>query len=1108
MPKKLAEKKIKDNFLPGLLLRNTLREHSGNVTSIVWSPDGKTLVSVTDADGVHFWDVETGELRQVLLRHFEDVTSLAWAPSGQAFALGSRSGTIHLRDVKSGRHSWIIKGFSSYILIPIEVPDRQTGSSEYLSGSNSLWNKMYIETQSRFKSSLYDSLNWPWDTEIIQSRHMFERHYVSVRTERTINRQSLDSHQTTRKHSERVNFSEQSGNKDIRNQRQISKTDSDKINCLAWSPDGRTLAWGSNEKSIMLWNIETGILQRILEGHSGPVYSVAWSQDGQILASGSADKTIRLWDSQTGELRQIFEGHSDSVKSIAWSPSWPVLASSSEDTTIRIWNCETGRQTNILEGHTGAVDCVSFSYDGYFLASKCPKRTVLWRSDIWEIAEVLNEPTSGNFSAGAAFQPMTNVLATLSEDNKVIHIRDLDLNVLLSRDPLLDTVRYTNAKVVLVGDTGVGKTGLGIVLTGESFRLTDSTHGRYVWTFDSRQVDLDDKRIETREILLWDLAGQPGYRLIHQLHLNEVSLALIVFDSRSETDPFAGVRYWDRALRQAQRIQGDAALPIKKFLVAARTDRGGVSVSRTRIDLLLSDLDCEEYFETSAKEGWHIAELAEAIRRSIDWDSLPMVSSTVFFERIKNFLIAEKKDGCLLTTKDDLYRSLLKTWGYPPDREALQIQFNTCIGLVEARGLIKRLSFGDLVLLQPELLDAYASAIVNAAREEPDGMGCIAEEDLLERRFRMPKDECVEDKKQEKLLLIATVEDLLRHEIALREQSDHGPYLVFPTEFTREHPDLPDPEGKQIIFDFDGPVLNIYATLAVRLSHSGIFEKTEMWKNAAVYATMMGTTCGMFLYAREGRGELTLFFGTDTSEESRFQFEEYVQAHLRRRALPQSINRRRIFTCPNCGDSLTDKQATRRREQGYKTIKCPVCDTEISLLDRKERLKSEALSTVPEMDRAADERREFETAASTLHGKIETRDFDVFLCHNSEDKPVVKKIGERLKERGILPWLDEWELRPGLPWQQLLEQQIGQIKSVAIFVGKDGLGPWQDAELYAFLRQFVKRRCPVIPVILPNCRKPPGLPIFLEAMTWVDFRKETPEPMEQLVWGITGKRSH
>src|SRR5947209_9114611 len=120
------------------------------------------------------------------------------------------------------------------------------------------------------------------------------------------------------------------------------------------------------------------------------------------------------------------------------------------------------------------------------------------------------------------------------------------------------------------------------------------------------------------------------------------------------------------------------------------------------------------------------------------------------------------------------------------------------------------------------------------------------------------------------------------------------------------------------------------------------------------------------------------------------------------------------------------------------------------------------------MDRAADKQRDLATAQSVLQGKIKTGDFDVFLCHNNMDKAAVKKIGEQLKERGILPWLDQWELRPGKTWQRLLAKRIGQIKSAAVFVGKDGVGPWQQEELESFLSEFVRRGCSVIPVLLTS----------------------------------------
>jgi TIR domain len=107
---------------------------------------------------------------------------------------------------------------------------------------------------------------------------------------------------------------------------------------------------------------------------------------------------------------------------------------------------------------------------------------------------------------------------------------------------------------------------------------------------------------------------------------------------------------------------------------------------------------------------------------------------------------------------------------------------------------------------------------------------------------------------------------------------------------------------------------------------------------------------------------------------------------------------------------------------------------------------------------------------------------------------------------GHLAWLDEWELRLGLPWLRLLEEQIKQIKSAAVFVGRNGIGPWQQQELEALLRTFVKRGCPVIPILLQDAPEKPELPIFLEGMTWVDFRVQSPDPMHQLRWGITGRR--
>lgn len=874
---------------------------------------------------------------------------------------------------------------------------------------------------------------------------------------------------------------------------------------VAWSPQGQRVASGSDDMTVRLWDVVTDQSPQILEGHYGAVHCVAWSARGQLLASGSNDGLVRIWNGQTGKLDQTLRGHTGEIYSLAWSPCNPNLASVGFDRTIHLWDTTAGQHISTFEGHVGHVTDVTFSSDGAVLATASWDDTVrLWRCDNQETVAILNEMSVPRFHLGLAFNPQDTTLATLGEKAKAIHIWDINFDDLLRGGPPIPAIHYANAKVVLVGDTGVGKTGLGLVLTGQKFQPTESTHGRHVWTFASQTAKLKDGGQETRETILWDLAGQPGYRLIHQLHLNEIAVALIVFDARSETNPFAGVRHWDRALRLAHRLEGEAALPLKKFLVAGRADRGGVGVSPARIEALLNELGFDGYFETSAREGWRITELAEAIRGAIAWGELPKVSSTELFQQIKEFLIAEKQSGRLLSTDEDLYRAFLRTEQAPPDSDELQAQFETCIGRVQSRGLIRELSFGGLILLQPELLDAYASAMVNAAKDEPDGLGSLAEEDARLGRFRMPQEERIRDVDQERLLLIATVEDLLRHEIALRESTESETLLIFPSQFTREKPDAPAPKGQSVIYRFEGPILNIYTTLAVRLSRSGVFTKEEMWKNAATFTTRAGGSYGLYLREmEEGLAELILFFDPATSETMRFQFEEYVHAHLQRRALANTIERRRIFVCPECGEPITDSQAQKRQSRGFDWIRCNVCDTKVSL---KEGIIT-APATTSEIDRTADALRDQDTAASILQGKIATGDYDVFLCHSNEDKPMVKRIGTWLKWQGILPWLDEWELRPGLPWQRALEDQIERIKSAAVFVGKNGIGPWQRQELEAFLREFVNRGCPVIPVLLPDAPHEPDLPLFLRGMTWIDLRQKDPDTLKRFLWGITGERA-
>jgi hypothetical protein len=879
---------------------------------------------------------------------------------------------------------------------------------------------------------------------------------------------------------------------------------------LAWSPDGSSLAVtdktgeGRENRGIGIWDVRTLTLRKGMRRRVEVCNVPCWSPDGQIIVAPGIDGDVYVHAGDSLRALRRLRGHRDIIYFVDISPDGELAASGSGDKTVRVWDLSTGNEVVTLEGFGDPVGCIKFSPGGDMLAAWQSSEVQLWRCRDWDrVAKIPRGSMEG--VGGIAFHPALPLLAAKDEKSQRIDCYEIDYALLGSVGVRADSRRYVNAKVVLLGDTGVGKSGLGLVLAGQEYQPTESTHGRRVWTFDNREVEVPDLGRQTREVLLWDLAGQPGYRLVHQLHLNEIAVALVVFDSRSETDPFSGVKHWVRALAQARRLE-ETVTPLRTYLVAARADRGGVAVSSQRIKAMIDDLGLDGFFETSAKEGWQIAELKDAIGAAIPWDVLPMVSSSVLFDSTKQFLLEEKNQGRVLSTADDLFRGFARTQAGHADHDTLRTSFETCIGRVASRDLIRRLHFGGLVLLQPELLDAYASALVQTAKEEPDGLGFIREDDALAGRFRLAAEERIADQAQEKLLLIATVEELLRHEIALKETTDQGVDLVFPSQFTRERPDAPDIPGKQVTFGFEGPLHNIYASLAVRLAHSSLFRRQTMWQNAASFTATVGGTCGIHLRElEEGRGELALFYDGQAGTAVRAQFETYVAGHLEFRALPGTIVRHTIRSCPSCGYVLPDDLIRGKLGLGMDTARCPLCEKSvISLRDDGPSAKAEA--AVSEMNRSADEQRDRGVAATRLKGKIETGDYDVFLCHNVKDKPQVMAIGERLKERGILPWLDIWEIRPGMRWQKELQRNMRSVRSAAVFIGGRGAGPWQELEVESLLQEFARRNRPVIPVILVGRLGRPRLPAFLSSWQTIDMRHPDPDPFERLVWGITGER--
>ncbi|SNY55135.1 hypothetical protein [Paractinoplanes atraurantiacus] len=767
------------------------------------------------------------------------------------------------------------------------------------------------------------------------------------------------------------------------------------------------------------------------------------------------------------------------VRWAAWSPDGKAYAIGTEDPVIRVVGA--GLSAVTLEGHTAGLLSVEFSTDGRLLFSVGLDGTLrLWRTDTWQMVGRVDVGETHEFVGGLAAAPGRPVLARRSINPTGVELYEVVLQRLVEPDERPRT--YANAKVVLLGDTGVGKSGLAMVLAGEPYAPTDSTHARKVRTFDACEVERPDGSVERREILLWDMAGQPAYRLVHQLHLAEVAAALIVFDSRSEIDPFAGVHYWVRAMR----LRADVPL----ILVAARTDIGGRPVGRVRVDGIRDGLGLAGYFETSAREGKQIAEVAAAIREVIDWSSLPRSVSSDLFESIKSFVLREAVSRQMATTAD-LFRAFQPQAAEVGEQE-LRASFDTCVRVLELRDLVRRLSFGDFVLLRPELLDSYAAALVIAARDQPDGLGNIAEDDALAGRFPLPAEDRLPPA-EERLLLIAVVEELLRHDLVLREPTVDGVDLVFPSQLTVDRPDSPEQEAADIIFRFDGAVQSVYATLAVRLGHVPEYRRVGMWRDASDYRARVGGVCGLRIrQVQEGRGELTVYFSAAASEQTRFLFEEYVRQHLEARAVPGSVERDRVFTCPGCAYRVPVDLVRRRQARGNRDMACPDCeDVRISLLDREERLPR---PEVRQMNASADLTRDRSAATASVLGKEQTRDYDVYVSFDQSDSAVAADLVEQFRQVGLLACVSSDDTG-----QSGIRLKMAQSRAVAVLLSPMGVWRKQIDELTAAHDEHLKRPgFRVVVIDLPGAEGA-ELPDF-ERMVYVSLG-EGFEPIRQAITG-------
>jgi small GTP-binding protein len=691
----------------------------------------------------------------------------------------------------------------------------------------------------------------------------------------------------------------------------------DAVFAVAMTADGRRLVSGSRDKTLKVWDLESKKCRATLRGHTAAVFAVAIRPDGAACLSGSADGTIRVWDLESFESVAVLPGHGAPVSSLAVARDGRLAVSGGDDGAVRVWDLALAKCLKVLTGHAGQVNGVAITGNGQRALSGAKDATVrLWDLDGFKCIGSFEGHTAG--VEGVALSADGHLGVSCSEDT-ALRVWDFPAITQLGAGGK-DLVRYSNAKALLVGESGAGKTGLAIRLTQDRFESSFSTDAAW-----ATQMKLPSENLAEgveREIWLWDFAGQADYRLIHQLFMDETALAILVFNPQSE-DPFDSLGQWDRDLQRAARR------PFKKLLVAGRCDRGGLMVSRTNIEQFRAQRGFGDYIETSALTGAGCSTLRNAVVNNIAWDEIPWTASPRMFKLLKEEILQLKDSGIVLLRIGELKQQLDMRL---PTEVVNVKELRAVIGLLAGPGIVWELGFGDFILMQPERLNAYAAAVIRSVRSHTDEIGCISEARVLS------GDLDYQDMKrlvpqEEQIVLRAMTQTFVDHGLCLREHTDAGAILVFPSYFKRERPNLTGHPAAFVTYRFGGSLDEIYATLVVRLLHTRVFDKDQLWRFAADFKTQSGKRLGLKMTKkREGNAEITVYLDPTIPDDTKVTFIRYINDHLR--AKDPAATRFRHYVCSDCGTPVESHRAIQERlRRGLKDIICSNCESRVLLDD-------------------------------------------------------------------------------------------------------------------------------------------------------------------------------
>ncbi len=332
-----------------------MRLGKGTIHDFAYSPDSIHL-AVASSIGIWLYDVQTGEEIKLLTDEKHGAVSVVYSPDGTSIVSVCSDGKTRMWDTTTGKLkttlNWDIDGTSQDNIV-VYSDDGSTlaiGGNYRITGTRTtlgvlrLWDASTenLKVTLRSDKRAFDSVAFSPDNTTLVSKHS---------------------------HSEVAQLWNVNSGKLI-----ATLTHNRNIYSLMYSPDSSILATLGTDKQVCLWNTTTGKLENTLK-HNYQVPSAAYSPDGTTIATASVDQNVRIWDASSGELITTLIEYTDWVTDARYSPDGKTIASASRDNTLRLWNSSTGELKNTLN-HSNKVRSFMYSQDGDIILSRCYNETL------------------------------------------------------------------------------------------------------------------------------------------------------------------------------------------------------------------------------------------------------------------------------------------------------------------------------------------------------------------------------------------------------------------------------------------------------------------------------------------------------------------------------------------------------------------------------------------------------------------------------------------------------------------------------------------------------------------------------------------------------------